>query len=212
VVGDGTLWVVLVATLGGTSWHSVGTYIDKAVALREVFAAPQLYASATPVRITGLLGKIRIEDAKMYVAKVAPRVKWLLGEIENILQPVWESEMRDQEVHAINHKQGDLLWRDKVGWAVCLEDTKHPGQSITVRLKGDKIRVTAGFYVNVSEACNRHAELSQLLVELNAIVATYNRMETCSLVKGRGIKIGIQVDNASEADKKHPQDSGSCCC
>lgn len=29
VVGDGTLWLVLVATLGGASWHGVGTDIDK---------------------------------------------------------------------------------------------------------------------------------------------------------------------------------------
>lgn len=34
VVGDGTLWLVLVATLGGANWHGVGTEIDKAVALR----------------------------------------------------------------------------------------------------------------------------------------------------------------------------------
>ena len=69
VVGDGTLWLVLVATLGGTSWYGVGTDIGKAVALREVFAAPQLLASATSGRVTGLLGKIRIDDAKAYVAR-----------------------------------------------------------------------------------------------------------------------------------------------
>lgn len=170
-VGDGTLWLVLVATLGGTSWHGVGTDIDKAVALREVFAAPQLLASATSGRITGLLGKIRIEDAKAYVADVAPTVNRLLGEIENTLRPVWESEMRDQGARAITHKQGDLLWRDKVGWAVCLEETKHrAGQSIKVRLKGVEKAVMAGFYVNVSEVCSRHAVLSQLLVELKRAV------------------------------------------
>jgi hypothetical protein len=32
------------------------------------------------------------------------------------LPEVWESEMRDQGARAITHKQGDLLWRDKVGW------------------------------------------------------------------------------------------------
>lgn len=171
VVGDGTLWLVLVATLGGTSWHGVGTDIDKAVALREVFAAPQLLASATSGRIAGLLGKIRVDDAKAYVADVAPTVNQLLGEIENTLRPVWELEMRDQGARAITHKQGDLLWRDKVGWAVCLEETKHrAGQSIKVRLKGVEKAVMAGFYVNVSEVCSRHAVLSQLLVALKHTV------------------------------------------
>ncbi len=37
VVGDGTLSLVLVATLSGTNWHGVGADIDKAVVIREVF-------------------------------------------------------------------------------------------------------------------------------------------------------------------------------
>src|SRR5690606_21084816 len=66
VVGDGTLWLVLVATLGNADWRGVGTDVDKALALREVFTAPQLLASAQSARIAGLLGKIRIEDAHAY--------------------------------------------------------------------------------------------------------------------------------------------------
>lgn len=172
VVGDGTLWLVLVATLGGTSWHGLSADIDKAVALREVFSAPQLLASTTAGRVTGLLGKICIEDAKAYVADVAPKVNRLLGEIESMLRQVWELEMRDQELRAITHKQGDLLWRDKGGWAVCLEETKHRArQLIKVRLKGVETAVMAGFYVNVSEVCSQHALLSQLLVTLKRTVS-----------------------------------------
>lgn len=176
VVGDGTLWLVLVATLGGTSWHGVGTDIDKAVALREVFSAPQLLASATSGRVTGLLGKIRIEDAKSYVADVAPTVNRLLGEVENALRPVWESEMRDQGARAITHKQGDLLWRDKVGWAVCLEEVQdRTGQSIKVRLKGVETAVMAGFYVNVSDACSRDPVLDRLIGDLRRSIAISTR-------------------------------------
>lgn len=171
VVGDGTLWLVLVATLGGTNWHGVGTDIDKAVMLREVFSAPQLLASATSVRITGLLGKIGIDEAKTYVADVAPAVNRLLGEIEYALRQVWESEMRDQGARSITHKQGDLLWRDRVGWAVCLKEVvDRTGQPIKVRLKGVEKAVMTGFYVNVSEVCSRHAVLSQLLVALQRTV------------------------------------------
>ena len=172
VVGDGTLWLVLVATLGGTSWRGVGTDIDKAVALREVFSSPQLLASATSGRVTGLLGMIRIEDAKAYVADVAPKVNRLLGEIESALRPVWESEMRDQGARAIAHKHGDLLWRDKVGWAVCLEEVKdRAGQSIKVRLKGVERSVMAGFYVNVSDVCSRDPELDRLIGVLRRSIA-----------------------------------------
>lgn len=172
VVGDGTLWLVLVATLGGASWHGVGTDIDKAVALREVFSAPQLLASATSGRVSGLLGKIRVDDAKAYVADVAPTVSRLLGEIENALQPVWESEVRDQGARAITHKQGDLLWREKVGWAVCLEEVQdRTGQSIKVRLKGAEKAVMAGYYVNVSEVCSRDTRLERMIDNLRSTVS-----------------------------------------
>lgn len=173
VVGDGTLWLVLVATLGGTSWQGVGTEIDKAIALREVFASPQLLASATSARITSLLGKIRIEDARAYVANVALTVNRLLGEIEHALKPAWESEMREQGIRSITHKSGDLLWRDKVGWAVCLAETQaRSGQSIKVRLKGVEKDVMAGYYVNVSDVCNRDPVLGRLVGDLLRCVAT----------------------------------------
>jgi len=186
VVGDGTLWLVLVATLGGANWHGVGTEIDKAVALREVFAAPQLLASAQPARITGLLGKIRIEDARSYVAHVAPTVSRLLFEIEGTLLPVWESEMRGQEERGITHKLGDLLWREKVGWAVCLAETQaRAGQSIKVRLRGVEKNVMPGYYVNVSEVSLRHRSLAHLLEELRRTVTSTPTVEAADPDRSR---------------------------
>lgn len=175
VVGDGTLWLVLVVTLGGTNWHGVGTEIDKAVALREVFCSPQLLASANSVRVTGLLGKIQIDDAKEYVAHVAPTVNRLLREIESALKPLWEVEMRGQGERAVIHRPGDLLWRDsaKAGWAVCLDEVQdRTGQSIKVRLKGAETAVQSGYYVNVSDVCSRNSDLSRLVQELRLVVAS----------------------------------------
>ena len=82
VVGDGTLWMVLVATLGKSRWEGIGAFIDKAIALREVFTSPQLLGSAQAHRVAGLLGKIRIEDAQRYLAEVAPTVTRLLGQLK----------------------------------------------------------------------------------------------------------------------------------
>ena len=100
----------------------MGTDIDKAVALREVFTAPQLLASAVPARVAALIGRIRIDDARSYLAEVAPTVKRLLEEIDSDLRQVWEEELRQQCERGITHKVGDLLWREKVGWVICLED------------------------------------------------------------------------------------------
>lgn len=167
VVGDGTLWLVLVATLGNADWRGVGTDVDKALALREVFTAPQLLSSAQAGRIAGLLGKIRIEDAHAYITDIAPKVSLLLSEIEALLAPAWNAEMHDQTDSSITHKVGDLLWRENVGWAICLADTEaKSGQAIKVRLRGLEKAVMVGYYVNVTELAGRRPDLARLLDQL----------------------------------------------
>jgi len=162
---------VLVATLGNSNWQGVGTDIGKAVALREVFTAPQLLASAVPARVAALIGRIRIDDARSYLAGVAPTVTRLLEEIDSVLRQVWEVELRQQGECGITHKVGDLLWRDKVGWAVCLCETKDCiGQPIKVRLRGVEKKVMAGYYVNVSEVCSRNPTIGSLIEDLRRTV------------------------------------------
>jgi hypothetical protein len=171
VVGDGTLWMVLVATLGSSNWQGVGTDIDKAVALREVFTAPQLLASAVPARVATLIGRIRIDDARSYLADVAPTVTRVLDEIDSELRQVWEVELRKQGERGITHKVGDLLWREKIGWAICLEEAASTaGQSKKVRLRGKEKAVMNGYYVNVTEVCSRNPTLGSLIEELRHTV------------------------------------------
>lgn len=173
VVGDGILWMVLVSTLGGSHWRGPGTYLDKAVALREVFTSKQLLASARPERIAGLLGKIRIDDARKHLAEIAPAVTKLLGDLESRLLPIWADMAKAQTERLITHRTGDLLWRDNVGWAVCLEDNALENKIATrVRLKGLEKNVVAGFYVNVSELAARDSDLNQQLAELRSCTSS----------------------------------------
>jgi hypothetical protein len=169
IVGDGTLWIVLVATLGNSKWQGVGTFVDKAVALREVFTSSQLLSSAQAPRVSGLLGKIRIEDARRYLAEVAPAVSRLLGEIEEVLRPLWEQEARAQAARKITREIGDLLWRDNVGWAICLNKVRSDdGQNVRARLRGRETKIKAGYYVNVTELASRTLHLSNLIAELRS--------------------------------------------
>lgn len=72
--------------------------------------------------------------------------------------------MRGQSERCIAHKAGDLLWREKVGWAVCLVDTQaKTGQSIRVRLRGVEKNVLSGYYVNVSDLASRDAGIGNLI-------------------------------------------------
>jgi len=171
VVGDGTLWMILVSTLAGSRWQGPGAHLDKAIALRDVFISPALSASANRERIAGLIGRIRIENARKLLAHVAPRVRDLLAEIETWLRPVWMHEVRAQAERRITHRIGDLLWRDNAGWATCLEDNvAEQNLPICVRLEGRETRVKQGFYVNVSELSARDGNLDRAIGELRSCV------------------------------------------
>jgi hypothetical protein len=171
IVGDGTLWMVLIATLGNSDWHETGTFIEKAMALRQVFKDSALISSAQAPRLMGLLGQLRIDDAHKYLSVVAPEVSDLLDRIEAELMPVWQSEARQQVERKVVHRIGDLLWRANVGWAVCLSEAIGR-DSVSVRRGSEQVKIGAGFFVNVSELATRHHRLSELLTYLQARLAS----------------------------------------
>lgn len=174
VVGDGTLWVILVATLGNIQWHGVGGDIERAVALREVFNAKQLLASANQNRVCGLLSRVRLDEAQKFVGEVAPRVSKLFDQIEAQLCLLWEQELLNQTSRHFKHAVGDLMWRDNSGWAICLEeaDTRY-AQQIRLRLRGRDRQIANGYYVNVTEMLTRSSELNDLITRLIAEVRFY---------------------------------------
>lgn len=169
IVGDGTLWMVLVATLGNSTWQGIGTTLDKALAIREVFRSPELISSAQVSRLAGLLNQLRIDGARSYLAIVAPETSKLLDCIELEIRPVWEQEARAQMERSITHHVGDWLWRANVGWAICLADASGR-DALRVRLRGAETKVGAGFYVNVSELATRDHRLSERLIELRKLL------------------------------------------
>ena len=169
IAGDGTLWMVLVATLGNSTWQGIGTTLDKALAIREVFRSPELISSAQVSRLAGLLNQLRIDGARSYLAIVAPETSKLLDCIELEIRPVWEQEARAQMERSITHHVGDWLWRANVGWAICLADASGR-DALRVRLRGAETKVGAGFYVNVSELATRDHRLSERLIELRKLL------------------------------------------
>jgi hypothetical protein len=171
IVGDGTLWMVLITTLGNSEWHEAGTFIEKAIALRQVFKASALISSAQAPRLVGLLGYLRIDNAHRYLSVIAPEVSDLLDRIEDELRSIWQREAGQQVKRKIAHRIGDLLWRANVGWVVCLAEAMGP-DSVLVRRASEQIKIGAGFFVNVSELATRHHCLSELFADLQALLTS----------------------------------------
>jgi hypothetical protein len=171
IVGDGTLWMVLIATLGHAEWREAGSFVEKAIALRQVFNGSTLISSAQAPRLVSLLGRLRTDNAHNYVSIVAPEVSDLLDRIENELEYVWQREAGMQVQRKIAHRIGDSLWRANVGWAVCVAEATGR-DSILVRRGSEQVKIGAGFFVNVSELATRHPRLSELFTDLRSRLAT----------------------------------------
>lgn len=167
VVGDGTLWLVLVSTLFSAPWDEDGGEFERALAIREVFSMPQLFSSAVPGRISSLVRKMRIEDARNMLERHAPRVCKSLLAIEERIESEWSVLIDYQSKAHVSFQVGDVLWR-KSGWAVCIEGivATSPQANVRVRFRGRETSVRSSFYINVSEAARRSEVVRELLVEV----------------------------------------------
>ncbi len=170
VLGDGTLWLVLISALGQSTWSGLGAFWDKALDMRRVYRSQALLANAQATRVGLLIRKLKIDDARKYVSEVAPVVTASLDELETRLGRIWETEMQDQTDRRITHQAGDLLWRPSAGWAICLENAKADRNgSMAVRLRSQPTRIcSAGYYVNVTQLAATNVALAELMSKVHA--------------------------------------------
>ena len=170
IVGDGTLWMVLIATLGSSEWREAGSFIERAIALRQVFKGSALISSAQAPRLVSLSAASgSMMHATMYLlsrrkyrtCSIALRTSWdLFGSARRACR------LRD----GLHIRSGDSMWRANVGWAVCIAEATGR-DSILVMRGSEKVKIGASFFVNVSELATRHPRLSKLFADLRERLA-----------------------------------------
>ena len=168
VVGDGTLWMVLIAMMGNPEWSEAEQFIERALLLREVFRAKDLISSVRPSRLNGLLDNIRVANARTVLLDVAPTVSSILDQLELHLEGGWSNDIKSQDERLLANEVGDILWRKNVGWGICLAGGGRNDYS-QVRLRGTPAKLKGSFYVNVSDLGNHDPQVSILLNQLRNI-------------------------------------------
>ena len=149
VVGDGTLWLTLLCSLGGV-WRGKRAAFERALALRSVLGATALIGSTDDTRIAELLPRMRggaEVRALEYIEK--------LDSLEEALQSQWQELLGSQQAEELVHEPEDLLWSPNVGWAIAQESAAMKlgeKMDIYLKLRAKMVRVMAsGFYVNVTK-------------------------------------------------------------
>lgn len=166
VVGDGTLWLALLASLGGGAWEGHNAGFERAYALRATYGARELIAAGDPGRLGILLDRLGERQVRA-VLEEAPGAAALLDALEGDLRGRWDSLTGEQKAARPTQRPGDLLWHPRAGWAEVLEK-KEWGANFRAYLRSKAAEITAktGFYLNVIRAAEADAALAARLREL----------------------------------------------
>jgi hypothetical protein len=122
VVGDGTLWVALIAALGAVPWDGPFAHLDRALSLGDVYQERRLVSATTPGRLRNLLSRLKIRESSSDVLVEARRARDLTSQLENRLR-AGEAGFRSIQAN-LDHLAGDVLYHPKARFARALEDGK----------------------------------------------------------------------------------------
>jgi hypothetical protein len=163
VVGDGTLWLALLASLGGRPWEGRNAGFERAYALRGVYGARELIASGDPGRLGILLDRLGERQIRA-VLEEPPEASRRLDELEAYLRDTWKTLKEEQLAARPFQRTGDLLWHPDAGWAEATEDTEWGAKSgVYLRSKASVIRSVGGHYLNVTRLAERDTFVAALL-------------------------------------------------
>lgn len=162
VVGDGTLWVVLLAVMTQLTWEKGFERFERAINLYRVYGCDVLRADTNIGKLTTLVTRLDVERSRELIAEEAPRIAETIKAIERILTGTREECLRDQASPA--HQSGDLIWHPEAGWGVIDNICSLTSMSAYLHLRGEIRKVAQkGFFVNLRQAADKSAELKQHL-------------------------------------------------
>jgi hypothetical protein len=174
IIGDGTLWAAMLASLRKMVWNGRNGEIKKALALRAVLLSRDLLASAEPGRMAALISNVERRsrmEGLLTVAKDATRV---LTDLEHYIVQHWDQLMAEQSQAGPPREPDDALFNHNGGWAFFVRETEPlEAAKIIVYLQRKatevKVSVTAVQYLNVTKATRVRPDLRAIIDSLKNI-------------------------------------------
>ncbi len=167
IVGDGTVWAALLAVLSNLRWDGPGGFMEQALTLHEVFRDQALLANTNAGKLSYLVDNdklLRLENA----LNIVPKIDDLTERLEKKLRDIKAARGEPEDNAPTVYTEGDLMWRQAAGWAVCRSTTDHTYTTVPAYLhkKGKDVKLCYGWYWNVNQLAEEDKGLSQLLLDL----------------------------------------------
>lgn len=161
VIGDGSLWVTLTASLANIQWSdSVGAF-EQGVLLKQVFDCNELRTDMSVTKLNLLISKSQIAKARELITLKAPKIVVSLRNIEDLLQNNADILLRESHIRS---NEGDILWNKTARWGVVKKVIKDNKVIAYLHMRGeDKMIITKGYYINLRGACSVLPEIREYL-------------------------------------------------
>lgn len=164
VVGDGTLWVALLAVMAQLSWDEKYEQFERAVNLQRIYNCDVMRSDTSLGKLTTLVTRLNVERARELIGNEAPQIAAAIAAIENYL-----FDRKDQllfEQAAREHRVGDLIWRSETGWGVVEGSVSATAMNAYLHLRGETTRVAKkNFFVNLRMAVENASILKEYLFD-----------------------------------------------
>jgi hypothetical protein len=163
VVGDGTLWIALLAILAQLKWEEGFERFERAINLYRVYSCDLLRSDTSVGKLGSLVTRIQVEKARELIASEAPRIAGEIEEVVGVLDEHFQELLKAQ--NSATHINGDLIWNQNAGWGVVKDADLTPTHMVVyLHLRGaDVTVVTRGFYINLRIASEAYPSISRIM-------------------------------------------------
>jgi len=165
VIGDGTLWVVLLAVMAQISWEQDFEKFERAINLHRIYGCDMMRADTTLGKLTALVTRLDVERARDLIAAEVPQIAEAVASIESLLEEHKTTLLKEQSTQT--HHVSDLIWNPKAGWGVVKGvDGSASSMDAYLHLRGETRSVARkNFFINLRLATEKIPELKQLITQ-----------------------------------------------
>ncbi len=164
VIGDGTLWVVLLAVMAQISWEQDLEKFERAINLHRVYSCDMMRADTTLGKLTTLVTRLDVERAQDLIGNDAPQIAEAVAAIESLLLEHKDTLLKDPSGQA--HLSGDHIWNPNAGWGVVKCVGSETKMDAYLHLRGEtKVVAKKNFFINLRLAAEKMPELKHLVAQ-----------------------------------------------
>lgn len=161
VVGDGTLWIALLAGLSHYQCEEDRQRFERAISLSRIYFCDELRSDTSIGRLGSLISRFQVERARDLISKDAPKIVTALWELEDTLHKRFDEFIGLQSGERA--QPGDQVWHPVLGWGY-VEEFIPPNKLVAyLHARGTAVKVLSQSYLNLRIASGKELHIKELI-------------------------------------------------